>query len=327
MVEFARILFVDDDLNLLKAMQRSLRPQQSQWDMLFLDCPSKALDLLKCTNIHVLVTDFRMPGIDGIELIKRVQRIQRNTGFILLTGSGDYSVAKRALNSTVLNQLVDKPCETTRLVSIIKRVLGEARLSAQDEKQSVLAHQALNSVPTGIAVLSGRSLHIVYANNAMKTLMSKRDGILKDELGSCRAISSGGTEMLKSAVASLCENAAGNNTVFLSLPRQSMKRDLAVSLRRVGAYSDNEEPAIILQIRDPDCDHLPDAEGLGSLFGLTSSEAAITLLIAQGKSVQEAAEARGLKADSVRTYLKRAFAKTGVSSQSELVRLVLTGSS
>ena len=62
---------------------------------------------------------------------------------------------------------------------------------------------------------------------------------------------------------------------------------------------------------------------MGELFGLTATEARLAIRLADGLSLREAAELMEVTESTVRTYSKRIFGKTGVSRQSELVRLVL----
>ncbi len=84
------------------------------------------------------------------------------------------------------------------------------------------------------------------------------------------------------------------------------------------------KPSIIIYVRDPDETPLPHSGLLRKLFGLTAAEAAFVAEFVEDASLAGAAERQSLTKSSARTYLKRVFSKTDVSSQSELMKLLLT---
>ena len=76
-------------------------------------------------------------------------------------------------------------------------------------------------------------------------------------------------------------------------------------------------------ITDPEAQSEAPAEVLQSLYGLTPAEAKLAALLAQGKSLTEAATELHVTQNTARTHLKHIFQKTGVNRQSELVKLIL----
>jgi DNA-binding CsgD family transcriptional regulator len=76
---------------------------------------------------------------------------------------------------------------------------------------------------------------------------------------------------------------------------------------------------------DPDLPIEVDGERLCQLYGLTRVESNLARLIAEGRTVEEAAAALRIAVNTARAYLKRVFDKTGVRRQAELVRLLLAG--
>ncbi|MFQ5506906.1 MAG: HDOD domain-containing protein [Planctomycetota bacterium] len=126
-----RILFVDDEPRILAGLKRMLRTQRRVWDMSFAGSGRAALEELAAATYDVLVTDMRMPGMDGATLLLEVKERFPGVVRILLTGYADTADALRAL--PVVHQFLSKPCEFDRLVEVIERSCSLQSLLA-DEK-------------------------------------------------------------------------------------------------------------------------------------------------------------------------------------------------
>jgi len=113
----------------------------------------------------------------------------------------------------------------------------------------------------------------------------------------------------------------------LAFGRPSGRRPLmafvAPLTRRLDFFSNSQPPVAMVIVSDPERVPVPDAEALRGLFGLTSGEAALTRLVAQGVTLEDAAVRLGLRVETVRTLLKTIFEKTDTHRQADLVRLVL----
>ena len=114
-----RILFVDDEINILKGLQRSLRPLRKFWDMVFSEGGENALKLLEKHSFDVIVTDMRMPGMDGAQLLKIVQDKYPMMVRIILSGHSDREMIMKIVKSA--HQYLSKPCEKKVLVTAITR--------------------------------------------------------------------------------------------------------------------------------------------------------------------------------------------------------------
>ena len=82
-------------------------------------------------------------------------------------------------------------------------------------------------------------------------------------------------------------------------------------------------PCAAVFVSDPDLPELADRQTLGDLFELTPAESNLAILLARGLSLAEASDAQTISQHTARAQLKSIFAKTGVSRQAELVRLVI----
>jgi CheY-like chemotaxis protein len=116
-----RILFVDDDPQLLVGLRNVLHRDRSRWDMVFVNGGDAALRELHAMPFDVIVSDLRMPGIDGAALLEKVRTSSPKTRRIMLSGSADETELERAMPAVDL--LLSKPCETRKLREAIERAV------------------------------------------------------------------------------------------------------------------------------------------------------------------------------------------------------------
>ncbi len=141
-----RILFVDDEEQLLDGLRRALRGQRKHWDMRFALSGADALDLLSREPVDVIVTDMHMPGMDGVELLEKVMRISPRTIRIVLTGHSDDELVLRSV--AVAHQYFGKPSDVEILRSTITRALKLRDLIHNPEIGALVAGMpALPSLP------------------------------------------------------------------------------------------------------------------------------------------------------------------------------------
>lgn len=115
-----RILFVDDEPNVLEGLRRLLRRLAPPWEMVFIDSPQQALALVEKQYFDVVMSDMRMPGMDGATLLTHVARIQPHTIRVVLTGYADQELAMKSVR--VSHLYLNKPCEAARLIGLLKRL-------------------------------------------------------------------------------------------------------------------------------------------------------------------------------------------------------------
>lgn len=114
-----RVLFVDDEPHLLSALRRMLFTERGRWSMQFATGGHEALALLKHEPVDVIVTDMRMPGMDGLALLREVERLYPRTERIVLSGSTEAEAPVRARG--VAHEFLNKPCAPERLIAAIER--------------------------------------------------------------------------------------------------------------------------------------------------------------------------------------------------------------
>lgn len=115
-----RILFVDDDQNVLDGFRDSLRGQRRQWQMVFALGGAVALDqIAEGGPFDVVISDMRMPDMDGAELLRRVKTINPSAARIVLSGQAEEELLLRAL--PVAHQYLSKPLRVDALRAVIER--------------------------------------------------------------------------------------------------------------------------------------------------------------------------------------------------------------
>lgn len=142
-----RILFVDDDPMILKGLQRMLRTLQQQWDMEFVESGAQALARMAETPFDVVVSDMRMPGLNGAELLTQVMELHPQTVRIILSGHADKELILQCVGAT--HQYLSKPCDSESIKAAIQRACGlENQLENDRLKQLVTHMNRLPSLPS-----------------------------------------------------------------------------------------------------------------------------------------------------------------------------------
>jgi HD-like signal output (HDOD) protein len=126
-----RILFVDDEPAILAGLQNLLYKDRKRWEMVFANGGEQALAELRKKPCDVVVSDMRMPGMDGATLLNLIKDEFPGTARIMLSGHAEREAIVRALPA--LHQLLSKPCDAETLRCAIDRGLDHAT-AAHDEK-------------------------------------------------------------------------------------------------------------------------------------------------------------------------------------------------
>ncbi len=114
-----QILFVDDEPKVLQGLQRMLRSLRREWQMEFAEGGPQALDYLAASPFDVVVTDMRMPGMDGAQLLDEVMRLYPATVRIVLSGQCDRQAVLKCVGPA--HQFLTKPCDSETLKSTVAR--------------------------------------------------------------------------------------------------------------------------------------------------------------------------------------------------------------
>ena len=128
-----RILAVDDEVNILHSLRRLLR--RENYELLTASSGEEGLKILKEEGeINLIISDQRMPGMQGVEFLKKAMEICPDTIRIILSGYTDVNAITAAINEGHIYQFILKPWNDEELKSIIKRALEQWELQMENKR-------------------------------------------------------------------------------------------------------------------------------------------------------------------------------------------------
>ena len=140
----ARVYLIDDDADLRRATQQTL--ELAGFAVSAFSGANAALSKLKADPADVVVTDIRMPQIDGLQLFARVREIDPDLPVILITGHGDIPMAVKATQEGVYD-FIPKPFAADRLVQSVQRAADMRRLVLENRSLRQTAEAASDMLP------------------------------------------------------------------------------------------------------------------------------------------------------------------------------------
>ena len=161
-----RVIIVDDEPVIRKGLRETI-----EWDSLGLEVAGEAADgiealkLIKAVRPEILITDIRMPDMDGIQLIQEVKKLDFDVKITILSGYSEYDYLKAAIRLGVDNYLL-KPIDNDELISNLKNAVSEI------EKEAVVGLQ----IRQGSELLRSNTLRrLVTGNISLEELKEKAD--------------------------------------------------------------------------------------------------------------------------------------------------------
>jgi HD-like signal output (HDOD) protein/ActR/RegA family two-component response regulator len=147
-----RIVFVDDEPNILDGLRRMLRSLRAEYDMYFAAGGREALEMMGKNRFDVVISDMRMPGMDGAQLLETIQKEHPHTIRIMLTGQADETSIMRTVG--VAHQFLAKPCDPEKLKTILIQTSALQDILSDGPMKGLISQiGALPSLPTVYAKL------------------------------------------------------------------------------------------------------------------------------------------------------------------------------
>jgi putative nucleotidyltransferase with HDIG domain len=223
-----KILFVDDEVNVLSGLRRMLRGQRAVWDMKFAASGPAALEMMQQESFDVIVTDMRMPSMDGAELLTRVSKLFPKTVRLVLSGQSEREKILRSIGPA--HQFMSKPCAPEVLVGTIDRACG---------LQNQMHDESLKKIVSQVTFLP--SLPAIY-HELVKTLQSDDASMdsVAELIGSDLAMSAKVLQLVNSAFFGLPQH--------VSCPKHAVSL-LGLNIMRplvliAGSFSQCEDPRL-----------------------------------------------------------------------------------
>jgi len=160
-----RALFVDDEPRILDGLRRALRGKRSEWDMVFASAGTEALELLAQAPYDVVVSDMRMPGMDGAELLTNVSRRHPQVARVVLSGDIEPEAAIQV--AVAGHRFLTKPSDVQSLVAVIEQLLVRTSSAHRSEARRIAG--GVRAIPTlpehaaGIVALLAADANLSYA--------------------------------------------------------------------------------------------------------------------------------------------------------------------
>lgn len=304
------VLFVDDEWSVLDGIRRALVEKDVDWEIAFFNDPHAVLDAPQALSCKVIVTDLRMPDMNGLELLERLRAKGMSAEAIILTGTGDMASALEAINSLRVFRYYTKPCPSSRL---IEGIADAIRQWHGTNVPSVVADR----LPGGILALDSAK-RIGFMNKEGAKLLAAGTLLVADAAGRCRGFTPQQTATLHRTINKVLKD--GEPAVLAMIDGLGERRySILVDLDDRGRLD-----AVLLFVRDIDRYPVPSVDTLKRLFDFSASEAKLACELATGFDLKEAADRMHISVQTARTYLKTVFGKTRTHRQAELVRILVT---
>jgi putative nucleotidyltransferase with HDIG domain len=139
-----RIIFVDDEPNVIDGLRRMSRSLRHRWDLAFATSGPEALKLMEQRSYDVIVSDMRMPGMDGRQLLEEVEKLYPQIVRIVLSGTAGVPEALDSLRPT--HQYLAKPCDADTVKNTIERALKLRSLVPEEKVRKLISRSG--SVPS-----------------------------------------------------------------------------------------------------------------------------------------------------------------------------------
>ena len=138
-----RVLFVDDDPNVLEGLKRTLHPMSKVWALEFVTSADAAITLLRSNPVDIIVSDMKMAKMDGAALLRQVNAEYPDIVRMILSGLADQDSILTSVGT--IHQFLEKPCDASTLKTALTRVIRLRKLIHDKNVRSIVT--GIESLP------------------------------------------------------------------------------------------------------------------------------------------------------------------------------------
>lgn len=219
-----RLLFVDDEPMVLKGLQRTLRSMRREWEMAFVASGREALRAMQTRDFDVVVSDMRMPEMDGAQLLEIVKQDYPQVVRIILSGQLDREMTLKSVR--LAHQHLSKPCDAAILKAALAKTFALNQIVAHAGLQKVVAR--IDSLPSMPAIC----MQVIEEVQAPEASIQKVADIIARDLGMAAKI----LQMVNSAFFGLCRRVTDIRDAVMLLGLDAIKA-LVLSVNVFSTFS------------------------------------------------------------------------------------------
>lgn len=203
----ARILFVDDEERILNALKSIFR---GKYHVFTATSGDQAFEFLQKFRVHLVVSDQRMPGMLGVELLRRAKELSPNTVRILLTGYSDLASIVGSINEGEVYRFINKPWNNQDIQAVVAEAvaigmeLADTQVASgpppEKMDEAIVVVDPSGSYKRAINELFGDSYHIVHVASladALTVMQSRAVAVIVADIGSAQSDETAAFKLLK----------------------------------------------------------------------------------------------------------------------------------
>lgn len=133
-----RVLIVDDEQGVLNALRRELH---ETYQIEAFDKPEEALEYCRHAQFDLVIADYQMPGMNGIEFLKRFDKLQPDAVRLVLSGQADFDAVAGTINETHIYRFIGKPWDSTELAATLAQALAHRAMLLENRRLAELCRR------------------------------------------------------------------------------------------------------------------------------------------------------------------------------------------